>query len=116
LPIAISEPLAANNNDLYDIEVQIEVVTGTPEKANIPVGGLFLNADAGFDSKDFRKSCEQKEINANICFNKRNGNVDRDEYFEQELYKQRYAVVRANAWLDSFRSLLNRFDKVFPVG
>jgi transposase len=110
LPIAMSEPLAGNHNDLYDIEVQFEVVTGTLEQANIPVGGLFLNADAGFDSKDFRKSCEKKEINANICFNKRNGNVDRDEYFDIELYKERYAIERTNAWMDSFRSLLNRFD------
>lgn len=23
----------------------------------------------------------KKEINANVCFNKRNGNTDRDEYF-----------------------------------
>lgn len=29
-----------------------------------------------------RLCCENKEINANICFNKRNGDTDRDEYFE----------------------------------
>jgi len=34
----------------------------------------------------------------------------RDEYFDQELYNQDYAVERTNAWMDSFRSLLNRFD------
>jgi len=73
--------------------------------------GLFLNADAGFDSKDFRKSCGKKEINANICFIKRNGNsADRDEYFDKELYDQLYMVERTNAWMDSYRSLLNRFD------
>ena len=110
LPLAISEPLAGNHNDLHDIEVQFEVVTGTLEQANISVEGLFLNADAGFDSKDFRKSCNSKDINANICFNKRNGNKDRDEYFDPERYKQRYAIERTNAWMDSFRSLLNRFD------
>lgn len=110
LPLAMSEPLAGNHNDLYEIEVQFEVVTATLGQANIPVEGLFLNADAGFDSKEFRKSCEGKEINANICFNKRNGNMDRDEYFDQELYRQRYSIERTNAWMDSFRSLLNRFD------
>ncbi|WP_394331328.1 transposase [Zobellia galactanivorans] len=73
--------------------------------------GLFLNTDAGFDSKDFRSACARRGINANICFNKRNGSVDdRDEYFDQDLYAQRYAVERTNAWIDSFRSLLNRFD------
>ena len=54
--------------------------------------------------------CEIKKINANICFNKRNGNTDRDEYFDKDLYDERYAVERTNAWMDSYRSLLNRFD------
>lgn len=110
LPLAMSEPVAGNHNDLHDIEVQFEVVTATLEQADIAVEGLFLNADAGFDSKNFRESCSKKEINANICFNKRNGNVDRDDYFDQELYDKRYAVERTNAWMDSYRSLLNRFD------
>jgi hypothetical protein len=82
LPLAISNPVAGNHNDLYNIEVQFEVETGTLEQANIPVDGLFLNADAGFDSKEFRLCCEKKEINANVCFNKRNGDTDRDEYFD----------------------------------
>ena len=110
LPMAMSEPMAGNHNDLYDIEVQFEVVTATLEEADIPTEGLFLNADAGFDSKDFRKSCSKKGINANVCFNKRNGSTERDEYFDQVLYDKRYAVERTNAWMDSYRSLLNRFD------
>ena len=99
LPLAMSEPISGNHNDLHDIEVQFEVVTATLEQAEIPVEGLFLNADAGFDSKSFRESCDKKEINANVCFNKRNGNTqDRKEYFDQDLYDQRYAVERTNAW------------------
>jgi hypothetical protein len=47
--------------------------------------------------------------NANVCFHKRNGNADRDEYFDKELYDERYAVKRTNAWMDSYRSLFNRF-------
>ncbi len=97
LPMAMSEPVAGNHNDLYDIEVQFEVVTATIEQADIQVEGLFLNADAGFDPKDFRQSYDKKEMNADICFNKRNGNTDRDEYFDKELYDQRYAVERTNA-------------------
>ena len=111
LPLAMSEPVAGNHNDIYDIEVQFEVVTATLESAKIPIDGLFLNADAGFDSRNFRKSCHKTEINANICFNKRNGDkTNRDEYFDKELYEERYAVERTNAWMDSYRSLLNRFD------
>ena len=111
LPLAMSEPVSGNHNDLFDIEVQFEVVTATLDRADIKTEGLFLNADAGFDSKDFRRACARRDINANICFNKRNGSVDdRDEYFDRDLYDQRYAVERTNAWIDSFRSLLNRFD------
>lgn len=75
-----------------------------------PWRGLFLNADAGFDTKEFRGACDKKQINANICQNKRNGNTDRDDYFDQKLYDERYSIERTNAWIDSFRSLLNRFD------
>ena len=111
IPLAMSEPAPGNHNDLFDIQVQFEVFTATIEGADIPVEGLFINSDAGFDSKEFRSACAAKEINANVCFNKRNGNADdRDEYFDKELYEERYAVERTNAWMDSFRSLLNRFD------
>ena len=85
-------------------------MTGTLEQANIQVDGLFLNADAGFDSKEFRLCFEKKEINANVCFNKRNGDIDRNEYFDKLLYNERYKIERTNTLMDSFRSLLNRFD------
>jgi hypothetical protein len=69
VPLAMSEPVAGNHNDLYNIEVQFEIVTATLEKVEIQIEGLFLNADAGFDSKDFRESCSKKDIYVNICFN-----------------------------------------------
>jgi len=31
---------------------------------------------------------------------------------DEQLYKERYAIERTNAWLDSFRSLLHRFDTI----
>ncbi len=55
-----------------------------------------------FNSSIFRVVC---------CFNKLNGNtVDREDYFGQDLYNERYTVEPTNAWMDSFRSVLNRFD------
>ncbi len=86
MPFAISKPLAGNHNDFYNIEVQFEVVTATLEKASIPIEGSFLNTDAGFGAKNFKESCSKKEINANICFNKRNGNTVRDENFHIKRY------------------------------
>jgi len=34
----------------------------------------------------------------------------RDDYFDEKLYADRYSIKRTNAWMDRFRSLLNRFD------
>jgi len=110
LPLAMSEPVSGNHNDLFDIEVSFEEVLGTLEQAEISVDGLFINADAGFDSQKLRDKCENKGIIANICPNRRNGNADADHYFDEKLYKERYSVERTNAWMDGFRSLLNRFD------
>lgn len=110
LPLAISEPVSGHHNDLFEIEVHFEEVISTLEQATIPVEGLFINADAGFDSKNLRDTCEAKGIIANICHNKRNSSMENDNYFDDELYKERYSIERTNAWMDSFRSLLNRFD------
>jgi len=110
LPLAMSEPVCGSHNDLFEIEVHFEEVTATLEQADISVDGLFLNADAGFDSQELRSQCEAKGIIANFAGNRRNGNIDNDYYFDEKLYKQRYSIERTNAWMDSFRSLLNRFD------
>ena len=71
---------------------------------------MFLNADAGFDSKELREKCEIKGIISNFDINKRNSSNDNDNYFDEELYKERYSIERINAWVDSYRSLLNPFD------
>ena len=80
------------------------------ERAEIRIDGLFVNADSGFDCKRLRDYLFRKDINANIDFNPRNGDEDEDAFFDEQLYKERYSIERTNAWIDSFRSLLNRFD------
>lgn len=110
LPLAMSEPVCGNHNDLYDIEVHAEEVFATLEEAQIPTDGLFVNGDAGFDSQGFRAACAKRGVIPNVPYNERKGDVDRDEYFDEKLYQERYSVERTFAWMDSFRSLLNRFD------
>ncbi|MDO5616593.1 MAG: transposase [Cruoricaptor ignavus] len=73
--------------------------------------GLFLNADAGFDSENVRVYCAKNQIIGNIDFNKRNGTIsDREEILDKELYKRRFVIERMNAWLDGFKSLLIRYE------
>ena len=63
---------------LFDIEVHFEEVTATLEQANISIDGLFLNADAGFDSQKIRDKCEAKGIIENLAEKKRNGGHKQD--------------------------------------
>ena len=60
----MSEPVSGGNyNDLFvDIEVQFEQIIFTLEQTEIHVDGLFINADAGFDSQKLRDKCEVKGI------------------------------------------------------
>lgn len=110
LPLAMSEPVAGNHNDLYDIEASVEELLETLDRAEIATEGLFINADAGFDAKSFHQTCAQKQLIANVACNKRKGKPGPGHILDEELYQERYAVERTNAWMDSFRSLLNRFD------
>ena len=56
------------------------------------------------------KGGESHEIIANVCPNTRNGEPAEDYLFDDELYKERFVIVRTNAWMDGFRSILTRFD------
>ena len=110
LPLAISNPVAGNHHDLYNIENSLDELFQTLTLADINLDGLFINADAGFDSREFRDTCFKHGIFANVDFNGRNGNINDDTLRDELLYKERYSIERTNAWLDSFRTLLNRFD------
>lgn len=82
------EPISRNHHDLYDIEIHFEEITSTLEQADIPVDGLFLNADAGFGSQGFKVECDRKEMIANVDFNKPRGNKDHDLLLDDKLYKE----------------------------
>lgn len=110
IPLAMSSPVAGNHHDLYNIEGSLEELFTTLTSAGINLDGLFLNADSGFDSKEFRTACQKQGIFAHVDFNSRNGEWDDDNFLDELLYKERYSIERSNAWMDSFRSILNRFD------
>lgn len=110
LPLAMSTPVAGNHNDLYDIEIHFQELIHSLQQAQISTQGLFLNFDSGFDSAKLRLCAENEEIITNIAPNRRNRSVGITYYFDEKLYEKRYAIERTNAWMDSFRTLLNRFD------
>ena len=111
-PLAMATPQRGNHHDLYEIKTLFEQMCQSLEDADITVKGIFLNADAGFDAEELRRLCSEKEIEANIADNPRNGTLSQTyQHFDEELYKQRYVIERTNAWLDSFKTLLIRFEK-----
>lgn len=110
IPIAMSSPVSGNHHDLYRIEAHLDELFQTLEIADISTNGLFVNADAGFDSKEFRSKCVEYRTIPNTAINPRNGNSDEIIIFDEILYEQRYAIERTNAWMESYRTLLNRFE------
>ena len=79
-------------------------------KANVRTDGLFLNADAGFDCAALRSFLKSHGVVANIRINKRNGTGNDSTVLDELLYRERYSIERTNEWMDSFRTILNRFD------
>ena len=62
IPLAMSIPVSGSHNDLYCIsEVLSELFSGLNSSA-LPISGLFLNADAGFDTERFRRGCHKREV------------------------------------------------------
>ncbi|CAA9471402.1 MAG: Transposase, IS4 family [uncultured Segetibacter sp.] len=111
LMLACSCPLAGQHHDLFQIKQVLEQLRELFQEAGIETKGLFLNADAGFDSQEFRSQCSQMKIEANIATNPRNGTPTEEYvYFDEELFKRRKVIEQANAWLDSFKALLIRFE------
>ena len=53
--IAMGSPKAGNHNDLYELEEVLKEILALLEEAGIDHKGLFLNADAGFDSQGVRE-------------------------------------------------------------
>jgi transposase len=114
LPIAMADPQAGNHNDVHEIKSLFEQMCKLLEEAGISLKGVFMNADAGFDTAELRAVCTDKEIEANIADNPRNSREslsDDYQYFDDELYKERFVIERANAWLDGFKGLLIRYEK-----
>lgn len=51
IPIAMSIPVSGNHHDLFEIDTHLDELFQTLKNANIATDSLFINADAGFDSK-----------------------------------------------------------------
>ena len=113
VPVGWSFPISGEHNDAYELEKITSKIFDKMESNELSCEGLFLNADAGFDTIDFRKLCNEKEIIHNIDSNKRNSKIGTrymNQLFDNELYKLRFSVEQLNAWIDGFKSLIIRYE------
>ena len=108
-PLSCSEPISGNHNDAFDLLPSFKSMLEEIRSSGIETDGLFLNADAGFDTSEFRSCCFENDIIGNIDQNERNGNGN-DYIFDDLLYKCRFVIERTNAWLDAFKAILVRFE------
>ena len=112
VPIGWSDPISGEHHDSYKLKETAMEIFNQMEGMTLNLDGLFLNADAGFDVKEFRELCESKGIFHNIDFNKRRSktDVDTDYLLDNELYKERFSVEQLNAWVDGFKTLRFRYE------
>jgi len=115
IPIAISNIQRGNHNDLYRIVPEFSQMIKSLNRCGIVVQNAILNADKGFDSRKLRRACRRRNIEPNIKENVRNRkNTKRGvkRFFNENVYKRRFVNERTFAWLDSFKTLSVRFDKL----
>lgn len=109
--VSCSEAISGEHHDLYQIQTFFDQLCAILQQAGIAIEGLFINADAAFDSAEFRECCSSIEMIANVPENPRNNQQkDSDQYFDELLYRRRSVAEHSFAWMDSCKALLIRFE------
>lgn len=114
IPIAVGDIMKGNHNDLHRVVPQFGTMVNELKNKNIYVQNSILNADKGFDSKKLRRAIMRRNMIPNIKENTRNRKSKkrgRKRFYNDAIYKTRFVNERCFAWIDSFKTLLIRFDK-----
>lgn len=115
--LTMSTPQEGQHHDLFQLQALFDEMCQLLKQAGIDLKGLFLNADPGFDSADFRAACAREDSIANVKANARNWvkaepvvYQSGTHVFDPARYQDRSVIEQANAWLDGFKALLVRFE------
>ena len=111
--MAISDCIDGNHHDSFNLLEQVEILLETIKKSEIDLRSSHLNADAGFDVKNFIETIEQKhQIIANIPKNRRNRKKSLQEYryLSEYIYSFRKKIETIFAWMDTYKRILVRFE------
>lgn len=115
--LSVSEAQSGEHNDLYNISKLFEEMIAVLQDADIDCKGIFINADPGFDSEELKQVCVDNEIELNVKPNRRSQKQQSEQYryFDELLYKRRTKIEHANAWMDAFKALLIRYEKLIQT-
>jgi transposase len=89
-------------------------------KIKLSVGGPItrpnlVNFDATFGSKDIRDYNRRREIKSNIPVNPRNikrKKMGKSRKLDKDIYKCRYAVERFFSWIEGYKKLSKRYERL----
>jgi len=113
--LSIVKLMSGNHNDAFELKNTLQKGFGALKDLGLNIKDSFFNADASFDTKAARKTCFNYGLIPNIAANTRNRKkVKRGpkRFYNKEVYKQRFVAERSFAWMDSFRHILIRFDRL----
>lgn len=107
--------VAGNHHDAYDLKPHLQQAFRWLKQHGFALNGVYFNADSAFDTLPARKVCFNYGLIPNIAENKRNRKHlkrGRKRLFDPCVYKRRFVSERSFAWIDKFRALLVRFDRL----
>lgn len=119
--IATTDIVAGNHNDAFNLKPHLQAAFKAIKRLGLSITAALFNADSAFDTLAARKVCFNHHVIPNIVENKRNRQSTkpgRKRFFNDVIYKDRFASERTFAWIDKFRALLVRFDikKIYFMG
>jgi transposase len=113
--IASTGLVAGNHHDAWQLKPHLQAAFKFIKRLGLSIAGAFFNADPAFDTQDARTTCFNHGLIPNIKANPRNRKSlkrGRPCLFDPLVYKHRFTSERSFAWIDKFRGLLIRFDRL----
>ena len=104
----------ANPSEMKLAEPTLATIHVQGRKGRAKTRPQELVADKGYDSDPFRRSLRKRGIKPCIPLRK-NRKVKRGRKADTSGYHQRWHVERTYGWIESFRRLATRFERIIKV-
>ena len=104
--------------NIHDSKLYLPTISKV--KIKLPLGApitrpKLVNADAAYDSTDIREYNRKRGIKSNIPVNRRNRKkkkIGRPKKLDKDIYKGRSAVERFFSWIEAYKKILPRYERL----